>query len=37
MNSLFDFWWQHAPVLSVLLPFFTAVLLLAIGDAGGIL
>ncbi|MEZ7834087.1 MAG: monovalent cation/H+ antiporter subunit D [Burkholderiaceae bacterium] len=35
MNSLFDFWWQHAPVLSVLLPFFTAVLLLAVGDAGG--
>jgi multicomponent K+:H+ antiporter subunit D len=33
---LFDFWWQHAPVLSVLLPIFTAVALLLLGDHGGL-
>ncbi len=31
-----DFWLQHAPVLSVLLPVFTAVLLLLIGDPSGV-
>lgn len=30
------FWLQHAPVLSVLLPIFTAVLLLLIGDPSGV-
>ena len=30
------FWLQHAPVLSVLLPTFTAVLLLLIGDPSGV-
>ncbi len=30
------FWLQHAPVLSVLLPTFTAVLLLLIGDTAGV-
>ncbi|PZO17569.1 MAG: monovalent cation/H+ antiporter subunit D [Burkholderiales bacterium] len=30
------FWLQHAPVLSVLLPAFTAVLLLLIGDTDGL-
>jgi multicomponent K+:H+ antiporter subunit D len=32
---LFDFWLQHAPVLSVVLPMLTAVVLLLIGDQGG--
>ncbi|MBX3609906.1 MAG: monovalent cation/H+ antiporter subunit D [Hydrogenophaga sp.] len=35
MTALLDFWHQHAPVLSVLLPIFTAVALLLIGDRGG--
>lgn len=35
MNAVFDFWWQHAPVLSVVLPSITAVILLLIGDEGG--
>jgi len=35
MTGIFSFWLQHAPVLSVLLPIFTAVALLLIGDAGG--
>ncbi|MDZ4281652.1 MAG: monovalent cation/H+ antiporter subunit D, partial [Hydrogenophaga sp.] len=30
------FWLQHAPVLSVLLPTFTAVVLLLIGDPSGV-
>ena len=34
-GSLFDFWLQHAPVLSVVLPMLTAVVLLLIGDQGG--
>ena len=34
-GSLFDVWLQHAPVLSVVLPMLTAVVLLLIGDAGG--
>lgn len=34
-GSLFDFWLQHAPVLSVVLPMLTAVVLLLIGDSGG--
>ncbi|MFM6986980.1 MAG: monovalent cation/H+ antiporter subunit D [Hydrogenophaga sp.] len=34
-GSLFDVWLQHAPVLSVVLPLLTAVLLLLIGDPGG--
>lgn len=32
MNGLFEIWWQHAPVLSVVLPSLTAVVLLLIGD-----
>ena len=32
LDSLLDFWLQHAPVLSVLLPVFTAVVLLLLGD-----
>jgi multicomponent K+:H+ antiporter subunit D len=32
LDSLFAFWLQHAPVLSVLLPVFTAVALLLLGD-----
>ncbi|MFP5325278.1 MAG: monovalent cation/H+ antiporter subunit D [Gammaproteobacteria bacterium] len=35
LHSLMDFWAQHAPVLSVVLPMLGAVLLLLIGDAGG--
>lgn len=35
MASIMAFWLQHAPVLSVLLPVFTAALLLLMGDAGG--
>lgn len=35
MNGLLDIWWQHAPVLSVVLPSLTAVVLLLIGDDGG--
>ena len=35
MSSLMDMWWQHAPVLSVVLPSLTAVALLLIGDQGG--
>ena len=34
-EALMFFWLQHAPVLSVVLPLLTAVLLLLIGDAGG--
>ena len=30
-----SFWLQHAPVLSVVLPMLTAVVLLLIGDPGG--
>ena len=30
-----DFWLQHAPVLTVLLPAMTAVVLLLLGDSGG--
>lgn len=30
------FWLQHAPVLSVLLPTFTAILMLLLGDPGGV-
>jgi len=33
--ALADFWLLHAPVLSVLLPLFTAVVLLLLGDRGG--
>jgi multicomponent K+:H+ antiporter subunit D len=33
---LIDFWLLHAPVLSVLLPVFTAVLLLLLGDQAGL-
>ncbi|MBU4505429.1 MAG: monovalent cation/H+ antiporter subunit D, partial [Gammaproteobacteria bacterium] len=33
--SIFAFWLQHAPVLSVLLPSFTAMGLLLLGDFGG--
>ena len=32
LDSLLAFWLQHAPVLSVLLPVFTAVVLLLLGD-----
>jgi multicomponent K+:H+ antiporter subunit D len=32
---IFAFWLQHAPVLSVLLPAFTAMALLLLGDFGG--
>jgi multicomponent K+:H+ antiporter subunit D len=35
MAHVLAFWVQHAPVLSVLLPVFTAALLLLLGDAGG--
>jgi len=35
MNMLLDLWWQHGPVLAVVLPSLTAVLLLLIGDDGG--
>jgi multicomponent K+:H+ antiporter subunit D len=35
MTAITSFWLQHAPVLSVLLPLFTAVALLLIGDSGG--
>ena len=35
MASIFAFWLQHAPVLSVLLPSFTAMGLLLVGDFGG--
>ncbi len=31
-NAMVSFWLQHAPVLSVLLPVFTAVVLLLLGD-----
>lgn len=36
MNALLDLWWQHAPVLSVVLPSLTAVVLLLLGDEGGL-
>ncbi|HRK37954.1 MAG TPA: monovalent cation/H+ antiporter subunit D [Burkholderiaceae bacterium] len=36
MNGLLDVWWQHAPVLSVVLPSLTAVVLLLLGDPGGL-
>ena len=35
VDAILGFWWQHAPVLSVLLPSFTAVASLLIGDFGG--
>ncbi len=35
-DAILAFWWQHAPVLSVLLPSFTAMALLLLGDAGGL-
>ena len=35
MNALMAMWWQHMPVLSVLLPSFTAVVILLLGDRGG--
>ncbi|HEX5738414.1 MAG TPA: monovalent cation/H+ antiporter subunit D [Hydrogenophaga sp.] len=35
-SSIASFWLQHAPVLSVLLPAFTAVLLLLLGDPMGL-
>mgnify|MGYP006206099679 CR=1 FL=1 len=35
MNAVFAIWWQHAPVLSVVLPSLTAVLILLLGDQGG--
>ena len=35
MNALMALWWQHMPVLSVLLPSFTAVVILLLGDRGG--
>ncbi len=34
-NALSSFWGQHAPVLSVLLPSFTAMALLLLGDHNG--
>jgi len=34
-DAIVAFWLLHAPVLSVLLPLFTAVVLLLIGDGGG--
>ncbi len=34
-DAIAALWLQHAPVLSVLLPVFTAVLLLLLGDASG--
>jgi multicomponent K+:H+ antiporter subunit D len=34
-DAIAAFWLQHAPVLSVLLPVFTAVMLLLLGDASG--
>ncbi|WP_334134466.1 monovalent cation/H+ antiporter subunit D [Tepidimonas sp.] len=35
-GAVLAFWGQHAPVLSVLLPSFTAVALLLLGDQGGL-
>jgi multicomponent K+:H+ antiporter subunit D len=35
LQAILDFWAQHAPVLSVLLPVFTAMLLLLLGDHDG--
>jgi multicomponent K+:H+ antiporter subunit D len=35
MDGVISFWLLHAPVLSVVLPLMTAVVLLLIGDAGG--
>ena len=35
MDVLYAFWLQHAPVLSVLLPVFTAIGLLLLGDSTG--
>jgi multicomponent K+:H+ antiporter subunit D len=34
-DAILAFWWQHAPVLSVLLPSFTAMASLLLGDFGG--
>ena len=34
-GAVLSFWLQHAPVLAVVLPMLTAVVLLLIGDAGG--
>ncbi len=34
-DAILGFWLQHAPVLSVLLPSFTAMALLLLGDFGG--
>ncbi len=36
IDALLRFWGQHAPVLSVLLPSFTAMGLLLLGDQGGV-
>ncbi len=36
LNALTSFWGQHAPVLSVLLPSFTAMALLLLGDHNGL-
>jgi multicomponent K+:H+ antiporter subunit D len=35
MDLILAFWWMHAPVLSVLLPSFTAMGLLLLGDSDG--
>ena len=35
IDAILGFWLQHAPVLSVLLPSFTAMALLLLGDFGG--
>ncbi|MFP5466406.1 MAG: monovalent cation/H+ antiporter subunit D [Gammaproteobacteria bacterium] len=35
LQTLVNFWMQHAPVLSVVVPMLGAVMLLLIGDAGG--
>ncbi|QCB45885.1 monovalent cation/H+ antiporter subunit D [Hydrogenophaga sp. PAMC20947] len=35
VDAILGFWLQHAPVLSVLLPSFTAMALLLLGDFGG--
>ncbi|MDP2261728.1 MAG: monovalent cation/H+ antiporter subunit D [Hydrogenophaga sp.] len=36
MDAIYAFWLQHAPVLTVLLPGFTAMGLLLLGDGGGL-
>ncbi len=35
MSAWMEIWWQHAPVLSVVLPSLTAVVVLLLGDQGG--